>query len=208
MTINDAVSKYQATGCEVAFGEIYEYIYEGGRWIVVKYARKYKLNEHDVESMINGKLIDIATKFDMRGEFRNAVHYAIRLGCVDLLRKKKRRDKHEAEVMYEDDDGSLNEVYEILTVAPTTDESNIIEEIQKKHDQRQLVAFLISKADEQTLTSASAFIETNSYRKAAKQIGTTDKTIKSRIRKLANFYDCKKFGNHYDYLTVPTAFVG
>lgn len=209
MTINATVDKYQATQCEVAFGELYAHIYGGSRKIVGMFARRYKIDEHDVESMINEKILTMAGKFDSsRGKFENAVFSAVKLGCIDLARKRSKEDKRTTDVMYEDDDGTLNELYEIVEVAPTTGEEFIIEEIQKKHDQRQLIAFLLSNANEPTLTSASAFIETDSYRKAAKLIDTSDKTVKSRIRKLAKRYDEKRFGSYYDYFTAPTIHVG
>ncbi|MHC8516816.1 RNA polymerase sigma factor [Sporosarcina sp. ITBMC105] len=209
MTINAAIKQYQATGCEVAFAEIYAHIYEGGRAVVRKFSRRYKLDELDVESMINSKLLDIATKFDgSRGKFKNAVYSAVRLGCIDLVRQQTRRASYETEVMYEDDEGNEFELYEVLQVAPTTGEDDILTEIQKKHDQRQLTAFLLSQADQQTTKSVSAYLLTDSYRQAAKQIGSTDKTVKTRIRKLAQYYDRSKFGDYYDYLSVPTQHVG
>ncbi|SER88326.1 sigma-70 family RNA polymerase sigma factor [Psychrobacillus sp. OK032] len=206
MPINEIVLRYQTTKCEKAFCEIYEYIYEGGFGIVSTFSRRYKLDELDVESMINEKLLDIATKFDGQGKFKNAVYSAIKFGCIDLARKRTLRDNRTTEVMYEDDDGILNEVYEIIEVAPTTEDDEI--KGIKKRDQRQLVTFLLSNANELTLTSASAFIETDSYRKAAKQIGTTDKTVKSRIRNLSKHYDESIYGSYYDYFTAPTVHVG
>lgn len=210
MTINAAVDKYQTTQCEVAFEELYAHIYEGSRKIVRMFAHRYKIDELDVESMINEKLLTIAGKYDgAHNKFKNAVFSAVRLGCIDLARKRSREDRYTTEVMYEDDDGTRNEVYEIRTDAPTSDEEDYrVAEIQKKHDQRQLIAFLLSNANEPTLTSASAFIETDSYRKAAKLIGTSDKTVKSRIRKIATRYDENRFGCYYDYFTAPTIYVG
>jgi len=209
MKIDEAVIIYQTTKCEDSFRAIYEYIYGNDRKIVSAFSRRYSLDELDVESMINEKILDIAGKFDnSRGKFKNAVYRAIKYGCLDLIKKRDREEVHTSEVMLEDDDGNINEVYEVIAVAPTTDEDSIIEEVQKKHDQRQLIAFLLSNANEPTLTSAIAFIETNSYRKAAKQIGTTDKTVKSRIRSLSKRFDENRFGNYRDYFTAPTSYVG
>ncbi|MET3658474.1 RNA polymerase sigma factor [Sporosarcina psychrophila] len=208
MTIELAMDKYQATKCEVAFGELYAHIYEGSRKLVRTFSRKYAVDESDVESMINEKILTIADKFDSsRGKFKNAVFSAVKYGCIDLARKRTTEAKYRTGVMYEDDDGVLNEVYEIIAVASTTDEEDIIAEL-KKRDQRQLITFLLSNANDPTLTSASAFIETDSYRKAAKQIGSTDKTVKSRIRKLSKRYDVNLHGSYYDYFTAPTVYVG
>lgn len=208
MTINQIVRHYQETKCDVSFTQIYEYIYEK-RDLVSFFTKRYKLDELDVESMINGKILEIADKFDgTTGKFRNAVFAAIKVGCIDLARKRNTKDKYYAEVMQEDDEGRLNELYEVVQVAPTTDENTIITDIQKKYDQRQLTAFLLSNTNEQTLTSALAFIQTDSYRKAAKLIGTTDKTVKSRIRSLSKRFDTNQFGNYYDYFTTATVHIG
>ncbi len=209
MTINLIIDEYRTTRCDDAFSQIYETIYEGSKKIVQVFARRYYLDEHDVESMINEKILSILETYDSsRGKFRNLVFNAIKFGCIDLARKRNRYDEFFTEVMCEDDEGTSNEIYEVIAVAPTTGEDEIVEGIQKKHDQRQLIAFLLSKADEPTLTSASAFIALDSYRQAAKQVGTTHVTVKSRIRRLSRNYNEKMFGSYYDYFTEPTVFVG
>lgn len=207
MTIENAIKRYQATGCEDSFEQIYYYIYSKKN-IVRSFATQYRLDEHDVESLINEKIIKLLEEYeDIADKFRNAIYRSVKRGCIDLVRKRNTRDKYHTEVMYEDDDGGLNEVYEIIEVAPTTEDSDIIE-IQKKHDQRQLTAFLLSNTSEQTLTSALAFIQTDSYRQAAKQVGSTDKTVKSRIRSLSKQFDANQFGNYYDYFTTATVHIG
>lgn len=209
MTINVEVARFQATKCEDAFRYIYNYIYDEDRNIVKKLSQRYKIDEHDVESMINDRILTSVNNFDSsRGSFRNVVSYSIKNGCIDILRKSRQEETRRTEVMYEDDDGTSHELYEVIEVAPTTNEDDIFEEIQKKHDQRQLIEFLIGKADELTLTSASAFVRCNSYRQAAKLIGTTHVTVRSRIRKLAKQYDKKRFGDYLDYFTEPTEYVG
>lgn len=209
MTINAAVTQFQLTKCEKAFTEIYKHIYEGDRNIIKKFARSYAIDEHDVESMINDRILATTANFDSTlGKFKNAVYRAIKNGCIDLQRKRKREGDYRTDVMYKDDDGEQSELYEIIEVAPTTNEDDIVKEIQEKNDQRQLVKFLLEKADELTLTSASAFIQSNSYRQAAKLTGTTHVTVKSRIRKLSKQYDSKRFGSYYDYFTAPTEYVG
>ena len=210
MTIEQAIKHYQATKCEYSFSQIYEYIYSDKN-IVRRFAFQYKLDEHDVESLINLKIFKVLEKYeDVSDKFKNAVYRSIKRGCIDLHRKRKYGESHQSEVMFESDDGVVEEIYEVLDVAPTTDtgEDKVVEEVQKKYDQRQLTAFLLSNTNEQTLTSALAFIQTDSYRKAAKLIGTTDKTVKSRIRSLSKRFDTNQFGNYYDYFTTATVHIG
>lgn len=209
MPITNAIISYQDTKCETSFALLYHHIYGKGNSIIKTFSSRYKLDEHDVESMINEKILDITEKYEGSSDkFRNAVFQAIKFGCIDLARKRNRKESHHTEVMQEDDEGRLNEIYEVKEVAPTTEENSFIEGIQKKYDQRQLIAFLTSKADNKILTSASAFIELDSYRKAAKLLGTTDKTVKSRVRSLSKQFDENRFGNYYDYFTTATIHVG
>jgi len=208
MKIEEAIKNYQETRCEFSFNQIYYYIYNSRPNIIRSFSRKHKLDEHDVESMINNKILDITLRFEGDVEkFKNAVFHAIGRGCIDLVRNKAYRESKHTEVMREDDDGVLSEMYEILEVAPTTEKDAEIIEL-KKHDQRQLIAFLISKVDSKTAKSASTFISLGSYREAAKHLGTTDKTVKSRVRSIAKQYDANRFGSHTDYLTTATVSVG
>ncbi len=207
MTIEEAIKNYQGTRCENSFSQIYYYIYSTPN-LVKKFSRKHNLDEQDVESMINIKLLDISLKFDGNADkFKNAVFHAIGRGCIDLVRRKIYKDNNHTEVMYEDDEGSLSEMYEVIEVAPTT-ENDLETQVLKKRDQRQLITYLLSNANEQTLTSALAFTQNDSYRSAAKQIGSTDKTVKSRIRNLSKRFDEKRFGNYQDYFTTSTIHVG
>lgn len=207
MTIEKAITQYQETGCEDSFSQIYYYIYSKKN-IVRSFANQYRLDEHDVESLINEKILKLLEKYDdVADKFRNALYKSVKRGCIDLVRKRNTRDKYHTEVMLDDGDEGINEVYEIIEVAPTTLDNDIIE-LQKKYDQRQLIASLLSNTNEQTLTSALAFIKTDSYVQAAKQVGTTDKTVKSRIRSLSKRFDTNSFGNYYDYFTTATVHIG
>mgnify|MGYP003577046582 FL=1 len=133
MPIEKAIISFQETKCDASFTVIYHHIYGTGRKLVKTFSTRYKLDEHDVESMINEKLLDVLIKYEGASDkFRNAVFRAIKYGCIDLARKRNRKESHHSEVMLEDEDGRLNELYEVKEVAPTTHESTIIERMQKK----------------------------------------------------------------------------
>lgn len=208
MTLAQAITNYQATRCENSFEVIFESIYKNDRNIIYLFSNRYKLEDPDVESLINRKIFETAVKYEGDSDkFKNAVYRAVKEGCIDLVRNRNYREKNKSEVMWEDDDGVLTEIYEIIEVAPTTEDKDI-EGIIKKRDQRQLITFLLSKVDDKILTSASTFISVESYRKAAEQLGTTDKTVKSRIRSLSKKFDENQFGNYYDYFTTATVHIG
>jgi len=209
MELNDLIIEYQQTKDEDVFYNIYMIVHSNSN-LVEMYAGRYHLDESDVESMINEKLLDLVWMYDRsRGNFVNLLNYVIKNGCIDLTRRKQYEESNRQDVMIEDDDGELNELYEIVEVETTTDEDDIVTEIRKKLDQRQLIQSLIQKADEPTKATISAFLSTTTYRQAAKALNVAcHKTIKARIRRLSTAFDQKGFGNYQDYLIEPTRYVG
>lgn len=203
--IDSLVIKYRETGNEVVLSRIYEQIHRGGV-LVSKFSRKYGLDSLDVESMINDKFLSLLDSHDRtKGKFITALFTAIEYGCIDLFRKKTAEDEFLEDVMIEDDEGEQNEVYEITEVAPTTSELESHNSYIIRSDQRQLIASLLEKADEPTKLTISAFLQSDSFREAAKQLGICHKTVAARIRRISRNFDPEKSGNHYDYFLVPTA---
>jgi len=203
--IDSLVIKYRETGNEVVLSRIYEQIHRGGV-LVSKFSRKYGLDNLDVESMINDKLLSLLESHDRtKGKFTTALFTAIEFGCIDLFRRKTAEEEFLEDVMFEDEDGEQTEVYEVTEVAPTTSglESHITNTIRS--DQRQLIASLLEKADEPTKLTITAFLQSDSFREAAKQLGVCHKTVAARIRRISRNFDPEKSGNHYDYFLVPTA---
>src|SRR5690625_7176655 len=106
--------------------------------MVEMYSGRYHLDESDVESMINEKLLDLVWRYDRsRGNFVNLLNYVIKNGCIDLTRRKQYEESKRQDDMIEDDDGEHNELYEKVEVENTTDEDDIVTEIRKKIDKRQ-----------------------------------------------------------------------
>ncbi|MDQ0174441.1 sigma-70 RNA polymerase sigma factor region 4 domain-containing protein [Bacillus chungangensis] len=207
--MKNLISEYQKTRSDLVFSEIYFTYYSDNKRIVEKLSAKYKIDEADIESMINDKLMKVVENLDIAiGNFKKEMAVAVKNGCLDLIRKMSRENSYLADNYLVDEDGDDLEIFEVVSVAPTTDDEFIVN-LQKNRDQRQLVAELLRKADEQTLTSISAFVQTNSYRQAAKQVGLScHKAMKKRIRRIARQYDANRFGSYHDYFTVPTRFVG
>lgn len=203
--IDSLVIKYRETGSETVLVRIYEQVHREGA-LVNKFTRKYGLDSLDVESMINDKLLSLLDSHDRtKGKFITALFAAIEYGCIDLFRKKTAEDEFLEDVMIEDDEGEQNEVYEIAEVAPTTSELESHNSYIIRSDQRQLIAYLLEKADEPTKLTISAFLQSDSFRGAAKQLGICHKTVAARIRRISRNFDPEKSGNHYDYFLVPTA---
>lgn len=194
LTIEDLVMEYQRTFDEDVFERIYEEVSANWSKMIPRLARRYVLDEHDVSSVAHEKLFEVAKNYEReKGTFKNMLGRAIRLGCVDLVRERKRHESH-----YLFDDFAKVERY---TDRRANAEEECIEYLQKKYDQRQLVERLMELADDKTRQSLIAFIESGfSYTNAAKRLGTTRKTVRRRITNLAKFVH----DNYRDYFTVPT----
>lgn len=194
--IDELVTTYQRTRDESVFNEIYEALREKIPKMVRKLAAKYWLDEQEVEWIINGKIFEVVLTHDpLKGTFENILSRAIRCGCIDIVRKKKRTE--DKEFLYDD-------FKEIERQAETIDgETEMIEYIQKKVDQRQLVESMKAKSDDKTRQCLNVFTEENfSYLNAAKRLGTTPKTVRRRIRSLAKHYNLPD--DFHDFFTVKT----
>jgi len=186
--------EYQRTFDEDVFERIYAEASANWPKMIPRLARRYVLDEHDVSSVAHEKLFELAKSYEReKGTFENMLGRAIRLGCIDLVRKRKRHESH-----YLFDDFAKVERY---TDRRANAEEECIEYLQKKYDQRQLVEHLMELADDKTRQSLIAFIESDfSYSNAAKRLNTTRKTVRRRITNLAKFVP----DNYRDYFTVPT----
>jgi Glu-tRNA(Gln) amidotransferase subunit E-like FAD-binding protein len=208
------VSRYQATGSDELFSEIYNIVSSEFPKKIHRLAKRFNLDEPDVESIINLKIFEVVRKFDRaNGEFMKQLNSAIKHGCIDLLRKDIAHHKeiNETRLTANFAKEESADYFDTLTPIEVSDEMEeiAIANIQKKRDQRQLIAAILSSTDEDTRQSASAFMETGSYGAAAKLLGTTDKKkIHRHIKRLSRHFDGNQNGDYHDYFTVATVHVG
>lgn len=195
LTIEDLVVEYQRTLDELVFREIHKKVSANWPTLIQKLAKRYYLDEDDVSSVAHFKLYELAKTFDRsKGYFINMLGQAIRRGCIDLVRQKKRKDTNE--VLFED-----SSTIESQSEQCANAEMDCIEYLQKKYDQRQLVEQLIAKADDKTRQCIIALVKEDfSYKRAAKRVGTDRKNLRRRIQQLAGHFN----ENYYDYFTVLT----
>lgn len=198
--LDELVTTYQRTRDENVFNEIYEALREKIPKMVRKLAAKYWLDEQEVEWIINGKIFEVVLTHDpLKGTFENILSRAIRCGCIDSVRKKKRTE--DKEFLYDD-------FYEIERQVEKIDgETEMIEYIQKNVDQRQLVEQLMRNASDKTRQSFIALVEADfSYKRAATRLGTSAKTVRRRIQSVAKNYNLPD--DFHDFFTVKTVPIG
>lgn len=207
--LKNLIARYQAKGEDEVFTDIHRLASVKWKYFLGKLSAKYNLDEHTVSSVAHFKLYEAVVAYDdSKGDFANLLSKMIRNGCVDEIRKDSDRQRVEDSInKYEKPNEDDNEVSKLDQIAHANAEEEIIEHIQKSHDQHQLIVALTKTADEMTRQSLSAFAESDSYNAAAKLLGITDKTVKKHIRKLSRNYDGNRFGDYHDFFTVATAAV-
>lgn len=205
--INSLVVLYKVERSDIAFGELYDALVS--KRMVTSLARVYNLHESEVTEIVDDKLLEMIEKFDGLGSFKNFFSRGVKNACIDFRRKLKRKYEHEESFdssHYDRREGErVSNEHKLNTVtAETYDKEATLHCIQKSLDQHQLIEALMVNASEDTRQSVQAFANSDSLRKAAKLLGVTDKTVKSRLRKLSALYDANRFGDIYDYFTVAT----
>lgn len=192
------VKNYGLTRNDGDFTDIFNLVLPVLQRRITTLAAKYFLDAQDVESLSNEKLFEVVQSYDeSKGPFFKYLNTAIKYGCCDLCREKKIKEKEQITFVSIDNENFSDKL------APTSgDELDIM--IQKKCEQRQLLAKLLESANENTRQSVFAYLDGGSYGEAAKLISVDKKTVYRRIKRLARKFDANQMGQIYDYFTVPT----
>lgn len=209
--LNRLVESYQKTPSEESFRKVYDVVM--ARWVkenaIQNIARRYSLDHDDVLGVALDKLMESIDKYKVgKSNFYNFLSVSVSRACIDLHRKNRR---HYEVVSFEQEFGQESEKYSetstLLDFLPHANaEEEIIETLQKKIDQRQLIDSLLDKAPFESRQALEAFVESDySYTEAAKLLGTSYPTVKRRIEKIATYFDANQNGNIYDYFTSATA---
>lgn len=209
--LNNLVISYQNLSDEPSFSLVYEEVRR--RWkkdnVLTSLSRRYGLDYSEVESLANEVMYDIVRNYDRSGDFYNFLSSRLSSRCIDMRRRLSYRQEREvslqSSITEEDslDNEVDNPIIDFLVAANAEDEA--IENLQRKSDQRQLIAHLLAKAPEKNRQALNALVESNHvYLQAAKLIGVKPDTVKDRVRKIATYFDANRNGHYYDYFTVET----
>lgn len=212
--LNNLVISYQESQPskkEVIFTEIFEEVRK--RWrkenSISHLSRRYRLDEQDVESLANFELMKSVEEYELKGAFYNFLSSRVSRRCIDLSRKLT--TKNESEISLDksinstsEEDSRENPLIDFLIHANVEEEA--IENLQRKGDQRQLIAQLLDKAPLKSRQAIQAFVESDfSYTHAAKKLGVAYNTVRRQIENVSKYYDANHSGDISDYYTVATA---
>lgn len=200
--LNELVVTYQETGSDFVFSDIYNAVLAELKNYKYELSTRYRIEADDVESELNLLIYELAMKYDeTKSDFINLLRSSLRNKCIDLQRSNPKFEF--VDNIVRDDEGQEQELLDLIEIDEVTDKDSK-ETIRKlvREDQRQLVHRILCRADEGGRQAALALVENETYNRAAKSLGTCHKTIKRRIRKLANLFDANREGNLREYLTA------
>lgn len=203
--LNSLIVEYQKTRCETTFNLIYEEV--GERLGNAKYnlAKYYGLGVPEVESEMNLLIFEIAIKYDIKkGNYFHMLTKGFKNVCIDLARSKPKHLMRDN--TFRNGEGGDTDLLDSIELDGITgaDAQNTMNNLTYDIDQRQLVGKIMNDCDEDSRQAINAFNETNSFNKAAKLLGTCNKTVERRIRKLSTLFDGNQMGKIDDYFTVAT----
>lgn len=168
--IKNLITQYQKTGCESYFNEIYEMFAGKVFNFARKQTRQRRLIWQDVESEANQVFYKAVVTYDERiGEFEPFLFLMLRRHIANVGSKSLTYQTYVERYMHSAKTSTDNEP-EIIAI---------------KKEQRQLLNELTANATIPSRQALVAFAKSYSFRKAAKQLGTSDKTVKNRIEKIA-----------------------
>jgi DNA-directed RNA polymerase specialized sigma24 family protein len=209
--VNELVLVYQKTRDDDIFGILYDMIAKDWDKRSEKISQRYGIDYQDVREMHDTKLLDLIETYDpQRGNFQHMLNKSIRYGIVDIIRKTKMKyDREYYEPSYHSNPNSENDSTPFFDRVINIDdlpnaEAIAIEKLQKKYDQRRLVAILYESVDDYTRRCIIAYLREGSYRAAAELLGTHKKKVFLRIKRVSRHFDADKMGDFRDYFTEIT----
>lgn len=192
-------SMYSKSKSDLTASDLFAEMEQSWKGILVSRSKRFNIPTDEVEFIANESLFKSLRNYDLhKGKFIALFNVNLKRGCIDYLRTQCVEIKDNAGETYF---VPQVELYGLESEVASANAVDSIAEHQKNNDQRQLIANLLSNADETTRQSVSAYMVTDSFRSAAKLLGKKDKNSVSRlIRKLARSYDANRFGDYHDYL--------
>lgn len=193
LKLNNLVLLYQDTREEATFNEIYTFL--SSKWKSLDTIGKSVLsNKSEVTGAYEDTLLRCVTKYTGESDFENFFNASLRITRAYLYRNNKKLNSRE--ILYEDE----SFMYEFAS------EYNLEETIfkTKKADQRKLIDYLVSEADETTTAIVETFLQHSKPTPTAigKQLGIHHSTVIRKLERLAGKFDSKQHGSYSDYLVA------
>jgi RNA polymerase sigma factor (sigma-70 family) len=193
---------YREEGCEQSFN----LVYESFKNIISKIANEKTIGtdfpKTEMISALNKDFWKLSLKFNENKSenFGSFIKATLRKRAIDLIKCSNgtyyRRVKSILDESREEEDDDENApTFEVI------DESENVEQKVMEADQRQLIDFLLSKANARTTAIVKAFLDGEPITAIAKSLGINHhETVHREIRKLAKNHEPSQFGDYHDFL--------
>ncbi|MGF9711679.1 hypothetical protein [Paenibacillus naphthalenovorans] len=202
--LNNLVQQYQMSKQAETFREIYLLISNEWKSWVRRDVRRTLSDAHRVLEIYHEALLKAIEIYNKeKGNFIKLLQR-----CVTYLRSREQRDnlvrmrreEISLTVRTSDEDAPTSEV---------ASEYNLEDHIHKKKeaDQRQLIDFLLDRANDPVTTLIVTKFREDEFGKMsitalAKALGLHHEVVKRKLRALSRHYDANRFGDIADYLAV------
>lgn len=203
MKIENLIMDYRNTGSDITFREIYERMPAIVKVVNIhKYfstvAKALRCGTDEVNELFDDTLMEVIAKFEEGRDFERFFNRSWKNRKANLYTKHKRRRSREVYV-----DDSVEEEFNIFGSVPdkTDIEHEVLEVTKKEVDQRQLINFLVDKADPETTAIVDGFLGGGrTLRQVGKPLGLHPQQVSRKLRKLAENHDPARYGDFNDYL--------
>lgn len=203
MKIENLITEYRESGSDQVFREIYERMASvvkasNLRSYLEVTARALRCGTDEVIEVFDDTLLEVIAAYEESKNFENFFNRSWKNRKANLYNKHKRRRKREVYV-----DDTAEEEYNIFAKIP--DELDVEHEVttatKKEVDQRQLINFLIDKADPETTAIVDGFLGGGrTLRQVGKPLGLHPQQVSRKLRKLSENHDPARYGDFEDYL--------
>jgi hypothetical protein len=198
--LNGLVTKYQTDRSEETFAEIYSIVSSTWRNLDAVGKSVYS-NASEMLATYEDMLLACIEVYDGSGNFSHLLNRYIWRKRNDIYKVNKARRKYMADITpLVNDDGSEAATYE-------PEDDFLIEDYltaKKKADQRQLIDFLLTGADETTTAIVETFLQHPKPTPTAigKVLGIHHSVVIRKLERLAGKFDARQFGDYSDYLVA------
>lgn len=201
--LNDKVCRYQTTGDEHLFNEIYREVAE--RWFSKPEgdAKFAATDVSEVCAMYDDTFMKVVGTYRReKGNFTHMLRASIYNAKCDLREKCLRRRQME---IYEGDDQAGDDSAATLEyiAGDYSAEDYALESIHRERDQRQLISSLVAQADDFTQKIVQLLPSYDfSVTALGKALGVHHSKVSRAISRLSRHYDYSRFGDISDYMTA------
>jgi DNA-binding NarL/FixJ family response regulator len=178
--------------------DIYEKEYE-------KIAAVKGLDPYEVQASYEDTLLKTLQEYQPNiGKYTNYLNKSLKNKVADLQRKQQRLDREIPADTIEAEDGEVLSIFYMIPSDIDVETEVINKKISDK--QRSLIAILISATntfeDERMIQVFESIKRGDTIHAASRAANICHKTVKRRLRKIANMYDSEKYGEIYDYFSA------